>query len=104
MADNKKMVEEITSMDEDFARWYTDIVKKAELIEYASIKGCMVLRPYGYAIWENMQNIMDDMIKETGHKNSAVRRNGRVVFSHLITEHHWLQSFGKSLYELITFL
>lgn len=69
MADNKKMVEEITSMDEDFARWYTDIVKKAELIEYASIKGCMVLRPYGYAIWENMQNIMDDMIKETGHKN-----------------------------------
>lgn len=69
MADNKKMVEEITSMDEDFARWYTDIVKKAELIEYASIKGCMVLRPYGYAIWENMQSIMDDMIKETGHKN-----------------------------------
>lgn len=69
MADNKKMVEEITSMDEDFARWYTDIVKKAELIEYASIKGCMVLRPYGYAIWENMQSIMDGMIKETGHKN-----------------------------------
>lgn len=69
MADSKKMVEEITSMDDDFARWYTDIVKKAELIEYASIKGCMVLRPYGYAIWENMQSIMDGMIKETGHKN-----------------------------------
>ena len=69
MAESKKMVEEITSMDEDFARWYTDIVKKAELIEYASIKGCMVLRPYGYAIWENMQSEMDKMIKKTGHKN-----------------------------------
>ena len=47
MADNKKMVEAITSMDEDFAKWYTDIVKKAELIEYTSVKGCMVIRPYG---------------------------------------------------------
>lgn len=69
MADNKKMVEEITSRDIDFARWYTDIVKKAELIEYAPIRGCMVLRPYGYEIWENMQSIMDGMIKATGHKN-----------------------------------
>ena len=49
--DNKKMVDAITSMDEDFAKWYTDICKKAELIEYTSVKGCMVIRPYGYAIW-----------------------------------------------------
>src|SRR5574344_2216302 len=69
MADNKKMVEAITSMDEDFAKWYTDIVKKAELIEYTSVKGCMVIRPYGYAIWENIQHILDGMFKATGHKN-----------------------------------
>ena len=48
---NSKMVEAITPMDEDFAKWYTDIVKKAELIEYTSVKGCMVIRPYAYAIW-----------------------------------------------------
>ncbi len=69
MAAEKKMVEQITSMDEDFAKWYTDIVKKAELIEYTSVKGCMVIRPYGYAIWENMQRILDGMFKETGHEN-----------------------------------
>jgi len=69
MAKEKKLVESITSMDEDFAKWYTDIVKKAELIEYTSVKGCMVIRPYGYAIWENMQKILDGMFKETGHEN-----------------------------------
>lgn len=63
------MVEEITSMDEDFAKWYTDVVKKAELCEYTSVKGCMVIRPYGYAIWENIQHIMDSMFKATGHEN-----------------------------------
>ena len=65
----KKMVEAITSMDEDFAQWYTDIVKKAELIEYTSVKGCMVIRPYGYAIWENIQRILDGLFKSTGHEN-----------------------------------
>ena len=65
----KKFVEEITSMDEDFAKWYTDICVKAELIEYTSIKGCMVLRPYGYAIWENIQRILDTRFKELGHEN-----------------------------------
>ena len=70
MAKNdKKMVSAITSMDEDFAQWYTDIVKKAELIAYTSVKGCMVIRPYGYAIWENIQRILDGMFKETGHEN-----------------------------------
>lgn len=63
------MVEDITSMEEDFAKWYTDIVKKAELIEYTSVKGCMVIRPYGYAIWENIQRILDGMFKDTGHEN-----------------------------------
>ena len=55
MAKEKKMVEAITSMDEDFAQWYTDVVKKAELCDYASVKGCMVIKPAGYAIWENIQ-------------------------------------------------
>lgn len=67
--DNKKMVDAITSMDEDFAKWYTDICKKAELTEYTSVKGCMVIRPYGYAIWENIQRILDGMFKATGHEN-----------------------------------
>lgn len=66
---NSKMVDAITPMDEDFAKWYTDIVKKAELIEYTSVKGCMVIRPYAYAIWENIQRILDGMFKETGHEN-----------------------------------
>jgi prolyl-tRNA synthetase len=69
MADNKKLVEAITSRDEDFAKWYTDIVKKAELIDYSSVKGCMVFRPYGYAIWENIQKDMDRRFKETGVEN-----------------------------------
>ena len=70
MAQNdKKLVTEITSMDEDFAKWYTDIVKKADLIDYSSVKGCMIIRPYGYAIWENIQKILDARFKETGVEN-----------------------------------
>ena len=69
MANDKKFVEEITSMDVDFAKWYTDIVKKADLIEYTSVKGCCVIRPYAYAIWENMRSVLDSMFKDTGHEN-----------------------------------
>ena len=69
MAKNEKLVKSITSMDEDFAKWYTDVCIKAELIDYASVKGCMIIRPYGYAIWENIQKIMDGMFKELGHEN-----------------------------------
>lgn len=65
----KKFVEEITSMEVDFAQWYTDIVKKAELIEYTSVKGCLVIRPYAYAIWENIQKILDTEFKRLGHEN-----------------------------------
>ncbi len=67
--EQKKFVEDITSMDVDFAKWYTDIVKKAELVSYAQVKGCMVIRPYGYAIWENIQKILDKKFKELGHEN-----------------------------------
>ena len=65
----KKLVESITSMDTDFAQWYTDVVKKAELIDYTSVKGCMVIKPAGYAIWENIQKKLDAMFKETGVQN-----------------------------------
>ncbi len=65
----KKMVEQITSMDADFAKWYTDICTKADLIVYSSVKGCMIIRPYGYAIWENIQRILDTRFKELGHEN-----------------------------------
>ncbi len=69
MAKEKKLVEAITSMDEDFAQWYTDVVKKAELIDYTSVKGCMVIKPAGYAIWENIQHELDRRFKETGVEN-----------------------------------
>lgn len=69
MAKDKKLVEAITSMDVDFAQWYTDVVKKAELIDYSSVKGCMVIKPAGYAIWENIQKELDRRFKETGVEN-----------------------------------
>ena len=69
MAKDKKLVEAITSMDVDFAQWYTDVVKKAELCDYASVKGCMVIKPDGYAIWENIQKELDRRFKETGVQN-----------------------------------
>ena len=69
MAKEKKLVEAITSMDEDFAQWYTDVVKKAELCDYTSVKGCMVIKPAGYAIWENIQHELDRRFKETGVEN-----------------------------------
>ncbi|MCR5421994.1 MAG: proline--tRNA ligase [Lachnospiraceae bacterium] len=65
----KKLVEAITAMEEDFAQWYTDVVKKAELLDYTSVKGCMVIRPAGYAIWELIQKQMDERFKETGVQN-----------------------------------
>ena len=69
LANQKKMVNDITSMDVDFSKWYTDIVKKAELMDYSSVKGCMIIEPYGYAIWENIQHELDDRFKATGHQN-----------------------------------
>ena len=69
MGNDKKLVEAITSMDVDFAQWYTDVVKKAELIDYSSVKGCMIIKPAGYAIWELIQRQLDDMFKATGVEN-----------------------------------
>ncbi len=69
MSKDKKLVEQITAMGVDFAQWYTDVVKKAELADYSGVKGCMVIRPYGYAIWENIQRDLDDRFKKLGHEN-----------------------------------
>ena len=69
MGKDKKFVEEITSMEVDFAQWYTDVVKKAELTGYTQVKGCMVIKPAGYAIWENIQAELDRRFKETGVEN-----------------------------------
>ena len=72
MSKDKKLVEAITSMDVDFAQWYTDVVKKAELVEYSSVRGCMILRPDGYAIWENIMHQLDARFKETGVENVSM--------------------------------
>jgi prolyl-tRNA synthetase len=65
----KEFVKDVTAMDEDFAQWYTDVVTKADLIDYSSVRGSMIIRPYGYALWENIKNELDRRIKETGHEN-----------------------------------
>jgi len=72
MKESAKKVEAITAMDQDFSQWYTDVVLKAELIDYSAVKGCMILRPYGYAIWENIQSSLDRRFKECGHENVAM--------------------------------
>ena len=69
MAEDKKLVESITARDVDFAQWYTDVVKKAELTGYTSVKGFMVFKPAGYAIWENIRNELDRRFKATGVEN-----------------------------------
>ena len=70
MAQDKRQVDAITARDVDFAQWYTDVCKKAELIDYTSVKGMFIYRPYGYAIWEKMQAALDKMFKDTGHQNA----------------------------------
>ncbi len=72
MSNNKKMVDAITSQSEDFTQWYTDICLKAELVDYSSVKGFTILRPYGQAIWENIQRVLDAKFKETDHENVAM--------------------------------
>ncbi len=72
MSENKKLVEAITPINEDFTQWYTDICLKAELADYSSVKGFVILRPYGYAIWENIMRLMDARFKATGHENVSM--------------------------------
>ena len=101
--DKKKMVEAITAQEVDFAQWYTDICTKAELVEYSSVKGFVVLRPYGYAIWENIQKILDGRFKATGHENvampvlipeSLLKKEGELV-NGLAPEAAWVTAGGS---------
>lgn len=64
-----EFVKDITNMEDDFAQWYTDVIKKADLVDYSPVKGFMVIKPYGYEIWENIQKNLDKRFKQTGHKN-----------------------------------
>ena len=107
MAKNKKQVKAITAMSEDFAQWYTDICLKAELVDYASVKGFMIMRPYGYAIWENIVNIMDGEFKKTGHVNvampvlipeSLLKKEGELV-NGFAPEVAWVTMGGESKLE-----
>jgi len=66
----ESFVEELVNKSEDFSRWYTSVILKAQLADYAPVRGCMVIRPYGYALWENMQKLLDARFKATGHKNA----------------------------------
>ena len=66
---DKNFVKEITDIEEDFAKWYTDIVIKAQLADYTDTKGCIAIKPYGYAIWENIQEYMDKKFKQVGVQN-----------------------------------
>ena len=68
MENNQRKNDSITRLEDDFAQWYTDVCKKAELMDYSSVKGFIIYRPYGYAIWEQIQSYLDKRFKETGHK------------------------------------
>lgn len=68
--DRKSFVEELTDQGDDFARWYNEVVRKAQLADYSPVRGCMVIRPYGFAMWEHMQRLLDQRIKATGHQNA----------------------------------
>jgi prolyl-tRNA synthetase len=68
--DSKDFVEELTDQSDDFSRWYTEVVRKAQLADYAPVRGCMAIRPYGFALWEHMQRLLDGRIKATGHQNA----------------------------------
>ncbi len=70
MANEEKLVEELVDQEDNFSQWYNQVVRKAELADYAPVRGCMIIRPYGYAIWENLQHLLDARFKETGVENA----------------------------------
>ena len=101
------MNEKITSRSEDFAKWYTDVVKAAHLADYSSVKGCVILEPNGYAIWEKMQSVLDDMFKKSGHKNvsmpvfipeSLLRKEGELI-NGFAPEVAWITEGGNNKLE-----
>jgi prolyl-tRNA synthetase len=67
------MGKEITTRSEDYSQWYNDLVIKGSLADYSAVRGCMVIKPYGFALWENMRDVLDKMFKDTGHQNAYFR-------------------------------
>ena len=68
----ENVIKEITPRSTDFSQWYIDVILKAELADYSPVRGCMVIRPYGFGLWENMQQLLDKRFKATGHKNTSL--------------------------------
>ncbi len=92
---NAQFVQEIADIKEDFPQWYTDVVIKTELVDYGPVKGSMVIRPYGYGIWENIQSALDKRIKETGHKNAYFPM--LIPYSFLTREKNHIEGFAPEV-------
>lgn len=95
MAKEKTFVKEIADINTDFPQWYTDVVLKTELVDYGPVKGTMVIRPYGYAIWENIQSALDKRFKETGHKNAYFPM--LIPYSYLLKEAEHVEGFAPEV-------
>lgn len=95
MAKEKEFVKEIADIETDFAQWYTDVVTKTELVDYGPVKGTMVIRPYGYAIWENIQHELDRRFKETGHQNAYFPMF--IPYSYLLKEAEHVEGFAPEV-------
>ena len=95
MAKDKQFVQEIADIENDFAQWYTDVVLKTELVDYGPVKGTMVIRPYGYAIWENIQREMDARFKATGHENAYFPM--LIPYSYLMKEAEHVEGFAPEV-------
>lgn len=95
MAKEKQFVKEIADIETDFAQWYTDVVTKTELVDYGPVKGTMVIRPYGYAIWENIQRELDDRFKATGHQNAYFPMF--IPYSYLLKEAEHVEGFAPEV-------
>jgi len=72
--------EKLTPRNENYSEWYNQVIQRAEMADYAPVRGCMVVRPYGWALWENIQGALDGMFKETGHMNGRVP----IIHSHVV--------------------
>ena len=95
MAKEKEFVKEIADMNENFPQWYTDVVLKTQLVDYGPVKGTMVIRPYGYGIWENIQRELDRRFKETGHENAYFPMF--IPYSYLVKEAEHVEGFAPEV-------
>ena len=95
MAKEREFVKEIAEIDTNFAQWYTDVVVKTQLVDYGPVKGTMVIRPYGYAIWENIQRELDARFKATGHENAYFPLF--IPYSYLLKEADHVEGFAPEV-------